>query len=183
LGTDTGNTGVFLAGDLYTVPALDRRGGSGDVRAVWEAFGDEFSWVIGVAGNHDTFGTDPNAAPRFPRHLHYLDNERVNIAGLKIAGLGGIIGNPRRPRRRSDEQYTDCLESLLTHRTDILITHDGPNDPIGGHRGSPRIREVVERLRPSLIVRGHAHWKQPLVQLSGGVQVLNVDARVVVLHK
>ena len=42
LGLDTGNIGVFLAGDLYTVPALDRRGGSGDVRAVWEAFGDEF---------------------------------------------------------------------------------------------------------------------------------------------
>ena len=183
LGLDTGNIGVFLAGDLYTVPALDRRGGSGDVRAVWEAFGDEFSWVIGVAGNHDTFGVDPNAPPRFPRHLHYLDNDRVNIDGLKIAGLGGIIGNPRRPRRRSDEQYTECLESLLTHRTDILITHDGPNDPVGGHRGSPLIREVVERLRPSLIVRGHAHWKQPLVQLSGGVQVLNVDARVVVLHE
>ena len=61
LGLEQGNVGVFLAGDLYTVPALDRRGGSGDVRAVWEAFGDEFSWVVGVAGNHDTFGADPNA--------------------------------------------------------------------------------------------------------------------------
>jgi len=44
------------------------------------------------------------------------------------------------------------------------------------------IREAVERLRPSLVVRGHAHWKESLAQLSGGVQVLNVDARVVVLH-
>jgi len=183
LGLNEGNTGVFLAGDLYTVPSLDRRGGSGDVRAVWEAFGDEFSWVIGVAGNHDTFGTDPIAPPRFSRHLHYLDNDRVNVDGLKIAGLGGIIGNPRRPRRLSDDQYAECLESLLAHRTDILITHDGPDDPVGGHRGSPIIREVVERLRPSLVVRGHAHWRDPLVQLSNGVQVLNVDARVVVLHE
>ena len=100
-----------------------------------------------------------------------------------IAGLGGIIGNPRRPRRRSDEQYTQCLKSLLEHRTDILITHDDPNDPVGGQRGSPTIREIVERLRPSLVIRGHAHWKQPLVRLSGGVQVLNVDARVVVLRE
>jgi len=45
------------------------------------------------------------------------------------------------------------------------------------------IRVAIERLRPSLVVRGHAHWKQPLVQLSGGAQVLNVDARVVVLHE
>jgi len=107
----------------------------------------------------------------------------VNIYGFQIAGLGGIIGNPRRPRRRSDDQYVQCLESLLRHRTDILITHDGPDAPVGGHRGSPVIREAIERLRPSLVVRGHAHWKQPLAQLSGGVQVLNVDARVVVLHE
>jgi Icc protein len=183
LGLKQVDIGVFLAGDLYTVPALDRRGGSGDVRAVWEAFGDQFTWVVGVAGNHDTFGADPNAPPRFPRHLHYLDNDRVNIDGCQIAGLGGIIGNPRRPHRRSDDQYIQCLEALLRHRTDILITHDGPDDPVGGHRGSPVIREAVERLRPSLVVRGHAHWREPLTQLSGGVQVLNVDARVVVLHE
>ena len=183
LGLKPGNVGVFLAGDLYTVPALDRRGGSGDVRAVWEAFGDEFSWVVGVAGNHDTFGAELNAPPRFPRHLHYLDNARVKIDGCQIAGLGGIIGNPRRPRRRSDDQYTQCLEALLRYRTDVLITHDGPDDPVCGHRGSPVIREAVERLRPSLVVRGHAHWKEPLAHLSGGVQILNVDARVVVLHE
>lgn len=183
LGLNDGGIGVLLAGDLYTVPALDRRGGSGDVTAVWKAFGDEFAWVVGVAGNHDTFGADPNAPPRFSRHLHFLDNGRVNIDGLKIAGLGGIIGNPRRPRRRSEEQYAECLEALLRHQTDILITHDGPNGPLQELRGSPIIREVVERLKPSLVVRGHAHWKQPLSQLSGGVQVLNVDARVVVLHE
>ena len=78
---------------------------------------------------------------------------------------------------------SSAWKTLLTHRTDILITHDGPKDPVGGHRGSPLIREVVERLRPSLIVRGHAHWKQPLVRLAGGVQVLNVDARAIVLHE
>jgi len=183
LGLNEGGIGVFLAGDLYTVPALDRRGGSGDVTAVWKAFGDEFSWVVGVAGNHDTFAADPNARPRFSRHLHYLDNDRVNIDGLKIAGLGGIIGNPRRPRRRSDDQYAECLGALLRHQTDILITHDGPNDPAQGSRGSSVIREVVERLSPSLVVRGHAHWKQPFVRLSGGVQVLNIDARVVALHE
>jgi len=182
LGLSGDRIGVLLAGDLYTVPALDRRGGSGDVTDVWRAFGDEFSWVVGVAGNHDTFGPDPNAPPRFSRPLHYLDDDRVDIDGLKIAGLGGIIGNPRRPRRRSEQQYTECLEALLRHQTDILITHDGPNDPVQGLRGSPLIREVVERLRPSLVVRGHAYWRQPLSQLSGGVQVLNVDRRVVVLR-
>jgi Icc protein len=105
LALEQEHIGVFLAGDLYTVPALDRRGGSGDVRAVWEAFGDEFAWVVGVAGNHDTFGADPNAAPRFPRHLHYLDNDRVNIDGCQIAGLGGIIGSRASPDAVLDERF------------------------------------------------------------------------------
>ena len=32
LGLPKGDIGVLLAGDFYTVPALDKRGGSGDVR-------------------------------------------------------------------------------------------------------------------------------------------------------
>ncbi len=50
-----GRVGVLLAGDFYTVPSLDKRGGSGDVDSVWQAFGEHFHWVVGVAGNHDTY--------------------------------------------------------------------------------------------------------------------------------
>ena len=39
LGLPTGRIGVLLTGDFFTVPALDRRGGSGDVTEVWRAFG------------------------------------------------------------------------------------------------------------------------------------------------
>ena len=175
---------VVLAGDFYTVPALDHRGGSGDVTNVWWAFADHFDWVAGVAGNHDTFGDDANAAPRFhSRKIYYLDNNRVNIGGLKIAGLGGIIGSPRRARRRSEEDYCRALKSLLESQTDILVMHDGPDAPSHGFRGSTTVREVIEFLRPKLVVRGHAHWKEPFAELDGGVQVLNVDARVVVMRE
>jgi hypothetical protein len=97
-------------------------------------------------------------------------------------GIGGIIGNPRRSQRRSEDEYLGLLELLLEHRTDVLLMHDGPNSLIHSLRGSSRVREVIERLRPKLVVRGHAHWNLPLVELAGGVQVLNVDARVVVLQ-
>lgn len=33
----------------------------------------------------------------------------------------------------------------------------------------------------TLVVRGHSHWDEPLAELKSGTQVLNVDARVVVL--
>lgn len=57
-----GRIGVLLAGDFYTVSSLDKRGGSGDVDSVWQAFGEHFDWVVGVAGNHDTFGSAASLA-------------------------------------------------------------------------------------------------------------------------
>ncbi|NPC81792.1 metallophosphoesterase, partial [Pyxidicoccus fallax] len=51
------NTGVVLAGDLYSDETATVRGASGDVRAVWSAFATHYRWVAGVAGNHDTFGS------------------------------------------------------------------------------------------------------------------------------
>ncbi len=54
LGADHSSpVAALLAGDFYTVPALDKRGGTGDVTDVWRAFGECFAWV---AGNHDLFG-------------------------------------------------------------------------------------------------------------------------------
>ncbi|HUG68117.1 MAG TPA: metallophosphoesterase [Pirellulaceae bacterium] len=183
LSLANGRIGVFLAGDFYTVPTLDKRGGSGDVCDVWRAFGDQFDWVVGIAGNHDTFGPDPNATPRFSGKLHYLDHSCVRIDGLNVAGLGGIIGAPNRMRRRTEDDFLRAIEDLLEEQPDILLMHDGPDAPSHGYRGSPLVRQLIELLRPALVVRGHVHWNEPFVELDGGVQVLNVDARVVILRE
>ena len=176
---------VWLAGDLYTVPALDRRGGTGDVTAVWKAMREVFGWVAGVAGNHDLFGTALAVRPHCSRssRMHFLDGERVSIGGLTIAGVSGIIGNPRRPQRKSEEQYLALVERLLGERPDVLLLHDGPEAPFPGCRGSASVREVAQRCPATLIVRGHAYWPTPLVELVNGTQVLNVDARVVLLRQ
>ena len=56
LGLPKGDIGVLLAGDFYTVPALDKRGGSGRTYGPSGTRSSaEFDWVAGVAGNHDTF--------------------------------------------------------------------------------------------------------------------------------
>jgi hypothetical protein len=49
---------AILAGDLYSAPGGDVRGATGDLRSVWSAFADAFAWVVGVAGNHDLFGSE-----------------------------------------------------------------------------------------------------------------------------
>ena len=125
--------------------------------------------MSGEDGSRWLTGGSASATPRVSGSVHYLDNDRLRIEGLRIAGLGGIIGNPRRPRRRTDDEYLLLLEALLESRTDILLVHDGPDAPLPGFRGSPLVRELVEQLRPSLVVRGHAHWERALVELAGAL--------------
>lgn len=176
-------TGVLLAGDLYTVPDLKRRGGAGDVAAVWAAFAGRFRWVAGVLGNHDVL------APRDRVGVHVLDGEARALDGLRVGGVAGIVGNPDRLNRQDAATFLGKVEALLLEEVDVLVLHEGPDaaGPDGAHlRGNPDVRGALEGAglpRPPLVVCGHSWWPVPLVELAGGVQVLKVDARVVVLQR
>ena len=174
------NVGAILAGDFYTYPNLHGRGGTGDVSQVWQTFADHFRWVVGVGGNHDTFetGCPPN---KMGDEVHLLDGERVNVNGIQFAGLSGVIGNPRKPFRRTHDDFLESLKLVLSEPTDILVMHDGPGIQEPGYRGIPEASEIIKRHHPSLVVRGHRHWPTPLVQLDEQTQILNVEATVVIL--
>lgn len=70
---------------------------------------------------------------------------------------------------------------MAAGRPDVLCLHDGPDDPIGNQEGHASVRQALERTHPTLLVRGHRYWTNPLATLRNGTQVLNVNARVVVL--
>jgi 3',5'-cyclic-AMP phosphodiesterase len=176
-------TGILLAGDFYTFPNLDKRGGSGDVAGVWQAFSRQFQWVVGVAGNHDMFGRALAPLRRLSANSHYLDGDRVTMGDLLIAGIGGIVGDPRKPHRKTDQHFVEHIELCTSPAPDILVMHDGPDDVEQGQKGSPIIRQALERSDSTLVVRGHAHWHAPLLELSNGTQVLNVECRVAVLRR
>ena len=183
IGQPAQQVGVLLCGDFYTVPNLDKRGGSGDVTSVWNAFANEFTWVVGVAGNHDTFGVNASKPPKFRSPLHFLDCNSKRIGDIEIAGISGIVGDPKRSWRKSAESFERYIFSLSSKQPDILLMHDGPDVPALGYRGTPAIREALELLDRPLVIRGHAHWEKPLAEIANGLQVLNVDARVVLLRQ
>lgn len=176
----TGRIGVILAGDFYTVPALDKRGGTGDVTKVWQAFARQFDWVVGVAGNHDKFGDLPSPL-HVPSNADFLDLKTATRDAIRFGGVSGIIGNPKRHWRSTAEEYCAKIEQVTSKTIDVLVLHDGPDAADGRGKGSTMVRELLEVLPPTLVIRGHAHWKSPLVELNNQTQVLNVDARCVFL--
>lgn len=176
-------TGVILAGDLYAAPGADKLGATGDVRDVWRAFAAGYRWVTGVAGNHDLFGGAQERS-RFEREpgVHLLDGDSVVLDGLRVGGVGGICGNPRKENRREPEVFVRTVQQVLANRPHVLVLHEGPDGGRPRLRGNPAVRAAVEDRR-ALVICGHCHWPEPLVTLAGGAQVLNVDARAVVLER
>ena len=179
---DPAFTGVLLAGDLYAAPGADRMGATGDIRDVWRAFAARFRWVAGVAGNHDLFGS-PAEQARFRREpgVHLLDGDAVTLDDLRLAGVSGICGRPGKPNRRPPDQFIAAIRQRLPPRPHVLLLHEGP-DGGPGQRGNPDVRAVVDG-RPTLVFCGHVHWDSPLCDLPGGAQVVNVDARALVLER
>lgn len=116
-------TGTILVGDLYARENLDGRGGSGDVRDVWKAFARRCRWVAGVAGNHDLFGKSPGAPDLNgfdgQTNAHFLDGDVIELDGLKLAGLSGVMGNPRKPFRRGDVDFLDAVSRLCNAGPDF----------------------------------------------------------------
>lgn len=180
----TSRVGVVLTGDLYCGSKVHRRGETGDVRSVWESFAQRFMAVVGVAGNHDTFG-EPHEQSAFRRYAgrYLLDLDIVKLAGLTIGGLSGIVGDPGRSNRRDEDEYLAGVDVLIGHEPmiDVLVLHESPGLPERGLRGNERVADLLRRGAVPLVACGHTHWRRPLVDLGSSTQVLNADARCVVL--
>jgi 3',5'-cyclic-AMP phosphodiesterase len=176
--------GVVLAGDFWAEPGCTRRGGLGKVGLVWSAFGGASRWVAGVLGNHDQYehqrsahdqGREPPAG-----RVALLDGDVVEMDGLRLGGVGGIIGDPCKPRRKSEKRYVELLEGVLRQQPDLVILHEPPEAPEGGCLGKLVVRDCLLRNQPTLLVCGHCHWPMPLQTLPNGTQVCNIDSRLIV---
>jgi len=146
-------TGVILTGDMFAGLDLHRRGASGDPSGVWNAFGQAFRWVVGVAGNHDLF-----PPRRFQsRNIRLLDGEITEFDTLRIGGVSGIIGDPGRPNRHTEEDFAARLEDVCRRRPDIVVLHESPGIPEQGLAGKRFITDVLARAGPTLVACGHAY--------------------------
>ncbi|MDQ3789025.1 MAG: metallophosphoesterase [Actinomycetota bacterium] len=111
------------------------------------------------------------------------DGRVVEVAGLRIAGLGGSIRYNDGPNQWTERQQSRRAARLVRaargRPVDVLLTHSPPlgvgdrDDP--PHRGFACLHTVVERLQPAVLVHGHIHpYGQPVPDRSmGETRVLN----------
>ncbi|MFO6505205.1 metallophosphoesterase [Corynebacterium freneyi] len=139
-----------------------------------------------VPGNHDPslegFTLTPVGWVRAGRHDRWpgpagawaADRDIVDVAGLRIAGLGGCARYSSGPNQWTDAQARRRARRVLRKarrgrrngRVDVLLTH-APGTPgaaaahVDGtdpaHRALPAVDMLVDALRPALHLHGHIH--------------------------
>lgn len=128
--------------------------------------------LVFVPGNHDPElpGSRPDPWARLdpppspPRGAHCADGTVVEVAGLRIAGLGGCVRYRPGPHQYTQEQHRERAQRLLRQadgRADVLLTHAPPlglgDEADRPHQGIESLHDVLDQLRPSWHLHGHIH--------------------------
>ena len=172
---------ALLCGDLYANPT--KRGASGNPFRVWEAFNTACAATIGIAGNHDDFGSDLARVQSLDR-AQLLTQGTVVTQGLRVAGLSGIIGRPDKNFRLGEAAYLKGVAALLQQTPQVLLTHLSPRIDAKELPGEAQLTAVLAKGPRALVLCGHSHW--PTVEpqlLANGTQVLNADSKVIILTR
>jgi Icc-related predicted phosphoesterase len=131
-----------------------------------------------------------------PAGFENADLRVVDVAGLRIAGLGGCLRYRPGPNQWSEAEQARRARRLVRiarrarrkdgRAVDVLLTHAPPRHcgdrEDGPHRGFECLHALVEALRPRLLVHGHIHpHGEPVPdRMLGSTRVVNVVGRKVV---
>lgn len=141
--------------------------------------------LVYVPGNHDPDLTPPSDPvwPPTPQTSNLRDPPGplgginadatvVDVAGLRLAGLGGSIRYRDGPNQYTQQQMRTRARRLRRRAAwkrlrdrrdvDVVVTHappfgvgDEPDDP--AHVGVQALVDLIERWRPRLLLHGHIH--------------------------
>jgi hypothetical protein len=138
--------------------------------------------LVFVPGNHDpelsgyrnsrgglTLHAGLPAQPPWPDGAVNADGRIVDVAGLRVAGLGGCRRYSSGPNQYSDRQQARRARSLRRKaawrrmrgepRVDVLLTHAPPRGVGDGadaaHQGFTALHGLVAGLQPGVLLHGH----------------------------
>ncbi len=110
--------------------------------------------LITVYGNHENFPVIKMFALQ--------DGKVIEIGGLKIAGINGLLGKKGREYEINPNRLTRIIKKIKdsVEKLDVFVTHQPPYIPevypMMRDDGYGRImREAIEDLKPKLFLNGH----------------------------
>ena len=135
--------------------------------------------LVFVPGNHDpelrssdtTWTLSPHVPPLGPTGGDNADGRVLELAGLRIAGLGGSIRYKPGPNQYTQAQmrfrglslgFRIRLKSARSgSRLDVLLTH-APPFGVGAredaaHVGFTAFHRIIKDLAPNVLIHGHVH--------------------------
>jgi calcineurin-like phosphoesterase family protein len=111
------------------------------------------------------------ARPPWPEGAVSAECRVVDVAGLRIAGLGGCRRYSEGPNQYTERQQASRARALARRArwrrmrdgrgVDVLLTHAAPEgagdaeDP--PHKGFRALNRLATRLEPALLLHGHVH--------------------------
>lgn len=112
----------------------------------------------------------PTADPR-PHGARNIDLDVVDVAGLRIAGLGGCVRYRPGPNMYTQREYVKLGTELVRKArrlrrrepgpVDILLTHAPPrglgDEEDRPHHGIAALHDVIAELQPRWHLHGHIH--------------------------
>jgi Icc-related predicted phosphoesterase len=171
--------------DRLALPAVDllvhagdmsRRGTEGEILAFLDWYGAQRARArVLVAGNHDFWAEQrPDEMLRRcqERGIHYLQDEGVEVLGLRVWGspvtpyFRGMAFN--RKRGAESKAHWDRIPADL----DLLVTHGPPQGILdrtflGPRVGCEELRQAVLARPPRLHVFGHIHEDAGATRIEG----------------
>lgn len=116
--------------------------------------------VVCVAGNHDfVFERAKGLVPKL--NCHYLENQSVEIKGLKIWGSPWSMKFNNWAFGAIDSKLAD-IWTTIPDDTDIIVVHGPPHNmgdrvEEGLRTGSISLVDRIDQVKPALVVCGHIH--------------------------
>ncbi|WP_254514043.1 metallophosphoesterase family protein [Anatilimnocola floriformis] len=164
----------LLCGDFYDYPDLNKLGGTGDVTSAFNALARIASETAAVLGNHDEL--NPH---ELLTEVRVLDGKTFHSRSFTIGGVSGILGNPRKNNRKTEEEFLTAIEHCTDRCANVLLFHQGPQGNGPQQAGLDLINAALEPCRDLLVLCGHCHWDEPFHQ-EGQNLFCNVDGRVLI---
>lgn len=164
----------LLCGDFFDYPDLRKLGGTGDVTSALNALSTTAWQTFAVLGNHD----EVNVGELVP-DVRILDGEIARLSSLTIGGVGGVIGNPTKNQRKTDEDFLVALQIATGSAVNVLLLHQGPQEANKILPVSDPIDDFLQTRKQLLVLFGHRPWDEPFL-VAGQNLYCNVHERIMV---